>query len=64
LSFSISIAGHSNSPHNQAVREAVEAALERLKQVPGLTGSVSGYSWENDSDKIDLGQSFAAESQP
>jgi hypothetical protein len=44
MSFSIGITGHSSNPHNQAVQDAVDAALETLEGVEGLTATVTGYS--------------------
>ena len=52
MSFSISITGHSNEKHNAAVQEAVDAALDVLVTVPGITATVSGYS--NDGESVTL----------
>jgi hypothetical protein len=60
MSFSISIAGHSSNPHNEEVKKAVAAALAELEKVEGISGSVSGYSWDNggESNRVDLAQTF------
>jgi hypothetical protein len=45
VSYSISIGGHSNQPHNAQVKEIAEEAARKLQALPGSTGvSLSGYS--------------------
>jgi hypothetical protein len=53
MSFEIKINGHSNAPHNAAVQAAAVAAAAELEKVEGLTGMVTGYSWDN-TERVDL----------
>lgn len=52
MSFSVSISGSSSAPHTPAVAKAIDAVVEELSKVEGLTGSVSGYSWDSGAEQV------------
>ena len=53
MSYSISISGHSSGDHNAKVKEVAEEAVRKLKELPGSTVTLSGYSNDN-TGRIDL----------
>ncbi len=53
MSYQISISGHSSDDHNAKVKEVAEDAARKLKELPGATVTLSGYSNDN-TGRIDL----------
>ena len=53
MSYQISISGYSLFDHNQQVKDVAEEAVRKLKELPGSTVTLSGYSNDN-TGRIDL----------
>lgn len=64
MSFQVTFSGHSNATHTPAVVKAIDAVVEELNKVEGLTGSVGGYSWDSGAEKVEFSRTLQGPVKP